>query len=181
MDYLVVEFLQRQPEVVRDFVHQTAILERLTAPRCNALTGRNDSQALLEQLDGANLFVTPLDHRREWFRYHRLFAEALRARLDRKEWQRLHGLAVGWYEQHGFLNEAIRHALAASAWDDAERLVVLAAEDTLHAGSLLTLRRWLDALPEERVQANARLTTYLGWTPVLSGEMARGEACTTLA
>jgi LuxR family maltose regulon positive regulatory protein len=197
MDYLLAEVLERQPEAVRDFLQRTAILERLTAPLCDAVqfgdaespsssrgiapTGRSDSQALLEQLDGANLFLTPLDHRREWYRYHRLFAEALRARLDKEEQQCLHRRAMGWYEKHGPLNEAIRHALAAAAWDDAQRLIVLAAEDTLHAGGLLTLRHWLDALPEARVQTNARLATYLGWTLVLSGEMAQGEACAAQA
>ena len=212
MDYLVAEVLERQPEATRAFLRPTAILDRLTAPLCNALTGREDGQAMLDQLSGANLFLIPLDHRREWYRYHRLFAEVLRATLDPGEQMRLHRGAAHWHEAHGLMSQAIQHALAyASAsgdpstgspvrasqaqpapWPggqdgltaspgagqalaDAERLIRLAAEDTLGSGGVLTVRAWLDALPEARVRSDGELATYQGWALALTGEMARAE------
>jgi LuxR family maltose regulon positive regulatory protein len=81
VDYLVEEVLQRQPERVRSFLLQTSILERLSGPLCDAVTGQERSNVLLEALERGNLFVVPLDDRRHWFRYHHLFADVLRARL----------------------------------------------------------------------------------------------------
>jgi LuxR family maltose regulon positive regulatory protein len=189
MDYLVTEVLRRQPEELRAFLRQTAILDRLTAPLCDALTGREDSQAILEQLEGTNLFVIPLDHRREWYRYHNLFAEFLRTRLDPAEQRELHRRAARWYEDTSaapgtipdpaFLGQAIHHALACAAaggeMDDAERLIRLAAEEALHRGGVVTLRGWLDALPDEHVRADPELATYKGWVVALSGDMALSE------
>ena len=175
MDYLIAEVLQRQPPSVRDFVRQTAILDRLTAPLCDAVTGRHDGQATLEQLERADVFLSPLDHRREWYRYHRLFAEFLRATLTPEEKGRLHHRASRWYESRGFTSQAITHALASGDLDHAERLVRPAAEATIHRGGLLTVRGWLDALPDERVRADPELATCMGWTLALTGEMARAE------
>jgi LuxR family maltose regulon positive regulatory protein len=179
MDYLISEVLQRQPEVMRDFLRQTAILEQMTGALCDALTGRQDGQAMLDQLDEANLFLIPLDHRREWYRYHRLFAEFLRTRLDREEQKTLHRRAMRWHEARGFVNRAIQHALACASisgeWDDAERLIRRAAEKTIHAGNILTLHAWLEALPDERVRACGELAIYRGWVLALTGDMALAE------
>ena len=179
MDYLVAEVLQRQPQPVRDFLCQTAILDRMNASLCQALTGREDSQVILEQLEGANVFLTALDHRREWYRYHHLFAEFLRTTLDQEQKGRLNQRAARWYETHGLTAQAIRHALACAAVSgestDAERLICLAADETIHRGGLLTVRGWLDALPDERVRANGELATDKGWVLALTGELARAE------
>jgi LuxR family maltose regulon positive regulatory protein len=179
MDYLVAEVLQRQPEAVRDFLRQTAILDQLAAPLCDAVTGRKDSQSLLEKLAGANLFLIALDQRREWYRYYHLFAEVLRSTLSAEEQKVLHQRAMGWYEAHGALPKAIQHALACASASgdvqDAGRLIALAAEETLHTGNFLTLRTWLDALPDEHVRASAELATYKGWTLVLSGDLPLAE------
>jgi LuxR family maltose regulon positive regulatory protein len=191
MDYLIAEVLQRQSEKMRDFLRQTAILDRLAASLCAAVTGQKDSQAMLDQLEGANLLL-PLDHRREWYRYHRLFAESLRATLDQEEQKRLHQKAMHWYETHGFMHQAIQHALAyASAFrdpsapdgtsasgqalEDAERLIQLAIEETMLGGGVFTVRAWLDALPDERVRANGKLAIYKGWVLTLTGESALAE------
>ncbi|MBN1178399.1 MAG: hypothetical protein JXD18_04255 [Anaerolineae bacterium] len=127
MDYLADEVLERQSQAVRDFLRQTAVLERLSAPLCNAVTGRQDSQALLEQLDAANLFLVPLDQRQEWYRYHRLFAEFLRARLDEGTAAELHHKAMRWYEDNGLPAQALHHALALASLggdaSDARRLL----------------------------------------------------------
>jgi len=174
-DYLGAEVLQRQPEATRDFLRQTAILDRLTGPLCDAVTGREDSQAVLEQLEGANLFLIPLDHRREWYRYHHLFAEFLRTTLDQEEQTLLHQRATRWYETHGFPSQAIQHALAYGStsgdWEDAKRLIRLAAEETTFSGGVLTVRGWLDCLPDERVRADGELATYKGWVLALTGDL----------
>jgi LuxR family maltose regulon positive regulatory protein len=176
MDYLVAEVLQRQPETIREFLRQTSILDRLCAPLCDAVTGRRDSETILERLEGANLFLTPLDHRREWYRYYHLFAESLRATLDREEREGLHQRAARWYEDHGFAGQAIHHALAyaegSGDLDDAERLIRATAAEMIHSGSLMTVRGWLDALSDERVRADGELATYKGWMLALSGEIA---------
>lgn len=201
MDYMLAEVLQQQPQPVREFVQQTAILDRFTASLCDAVTGRTDSQAVLERLEAANLFLVPLDHRREWYRYHRLFAEFLKSRLDVETRKRLHRRAMRAYqaalEVPGYMQQAIGHALAYAAlfeeqprqnagadsqghrdgaqWADAERLIGLAAEETLHAGGVLTLRRWMEALPDERVWANSELSVYQGWALALTGEMSLAQ------
>lgn len=116
VDYLMAEVLDHEPEPVRGFMRQTSILDRLSAPLCDALTGRDDSQAMLERLEGANLFLAPLDNRREWYRYHVLFAEALRLTLTAQERTELHKKAAAWFADHGPAELAVRHTrLAAEA------------------------------------------------------------------
>ena len=110
VDYLLAEVLERQPEAVHNFMRQTAILVRLCAPLCDALTGRDDSQAMLEQLEAANLFLVGLDHRREWYRYHVLFSEALRLGLTVQEQIALHEKATSWFQAHDMDQLATHHA-----------------------------------------------------------------------
>jgi LuxR family maltose regulon positive regulatory protein len=98
VDYLLAEVLDRQPEEVHHFLRQTSVLVRLCAPLCDALTGRDDSQAMLEQLEAANLFVVGLDHRREWYRYHGLFSEAVRLGLTVEEQIANHETAASWFQ-----------------------------------------------------------------------------------
>ena len=110
VDYLMAEVLDREPEAVHLFLRQTSILDRLCAPLCAALTGRDDSQAILDQLEGANLFVVRLDNRRQWYRYHVLFAEVLRLSLSAQDQIELHRKAAGWYQAQGMEEEARHHA-----------------------------------------------------------------------
>jgi len=109
VDYLMAEVLERAPEALRSFLRQTSILDRLSAPLCDALTGRDDSQAMLEHLEAANLFLVPLDNRREWYRYHVLFAEMLRLSLSGEERVELHKRAAAWFEAHGWPDLARQH------------------------------------------------------------------------
>lgn len=113
-DYLMEEVLSRQPDPVRAFLRQTAVLDRLCAPLCDALTGRAGSQALLEQLEAANLFLQPLDNRREWWRYHALFAEMLRLTLTPAEQRDLHLKAAAWCEANAVPDLAVHHARRAA-------------------------------------------------------------------
>jgi LuxR family maltose regulon positive regulatory protein len=116
VDYLMAEVLERETESVRDFLRRTSILERLSAPLCDSLTGRDDSAEVLEHLEAANLFLLPLDNRREWFRYHVLFAEVLRLSLTAQEQMALHRQAAAWFEAHGWPESAAHHGrLAAEA------------------------------------------------------------------
>jgi LuxR family transcriptional regulator, maltose regulon positive regulatory protein len=108
-DYLMAEVLERTPEPLRDFMRQTSILERLSAPLCAAVTGRDDAQAMLEHLETANLFLVPLDNHREWYRYHALFAEVLRLTLGVPEQVVLHQKAAAWYDAHGWSEPALYH------------------------------------------------------------------------
>ncbi len=129
VDYLVEEVLQRQPEPVRSFLLQTAILDRLNGPLCDAVTGQEEGNARLEALERGNFFVVPLDDKRHWYRYHHLFAEVLRMHLMAEQPDQvatLHRRASEWYEQNGSAADAIRHALAAEDFERAADLVELA-------------------------------------------------------
>ncbi len=129
VDYLIEEVLQHQPDAVRGFLLQSAVLDRLTGSLCDAVTGRDDGSEMLVALERANLFIVALDDRREWYRYHHLFADVLRARMLSEQPDQvslLHQRASGWYERHGLTEEAVRHALAARDFDQAAHLIELA-------------------------------------------------------
>src|SRR5215203_1928432 len=152
LDFLAEEVLERQPEGMREFLLKTSVLERMSAPLCDALTGRNDGQQMLERLERENLFVIALDDERRWYRYHHLFADFLRSRLQRGQPERmreLHRRAAEWYEQNGWTSEAVRHALAAQEHDRAADLVEQVARKMWNRGEVMTLLGWLEALPEE--------------------------------
>ena len=178
IDYLVDEVLQRQPAHVRRFLQQTAVLEYLSAPLCDYVrfgeaeprTGREDSAALLREVERANLFLIPLDNRREWYRYHPLFAQVLVAAADEGETQALHRRAASWYEAHGRLSRAIRHALAGGDLETVVRLIKVAAPDQLQHAGFVRVLSWLDALPDEVVLSDAELATYKGYILLWRGE-----------
>ena len=160
LDYLTQEVLARQPEQVVGFLLETSILERLSGPLCDAVTGRSDSQKVLEQIERANLFVVPLDEVRGWWRYHHLFADLLRARLQHMHPDRVPGLhraAAAWHQEHGFADDAVMHAMAAGEVAGAARLVEQHVEALLRRSEGATLSRWLSALPAEAVGSRARL------------------------
>jgi LuxR family maltose regulon positive regulatory protein len=152
VDYLVEEVLERQPEPVRRFLLETAVLDRLTGTLCDAITGRDDGRSLLETLDRANLFLVPLDDRRRWYRYHHLFADVLRARLldeDPDRVRELHRRASVWFDAEGEPSEAVEHALAGRQFELAAQLIERAAPAMRQARLETTLRAWLEAVPEE--------------------------------
>ncbi len=152
VDYLAEEVLERQPDDVRAFLLQTAVLGRLTGSLCDAVTGRRGGKAMLEMLDRANLFLVPLDDHRLWYRYHHLFADVLRARLlgeQPAQVQELHRRASAWYETNGDRVEAIGHALAGDDLEQAAQLIELAAPAMRQSRQESTLRQWLEALPRE--------------------------------
>ena len=155
LDYLAGEVLDRQSEEVRTFLLETSVLERLSGELCDAVTGRTGGQVMLEQVERANLFLVPLDEVRGWWRYHHLFADLLRARLQQQHPGRLaalHRNAAAWSAERGLADDAVRHALAAgdAAWS--MRLVERHADAFLLRSEGATLQRWLAALPAGLVQ-----------------------------
>jgi LuxR family maltose regulon positive regulatory protein len=172
LDYLVADVLGAQPEPVQEFLLQTAFLSRLTGPLCDAVyqstnfpisqsTNLPTSQAILEHLERANLFVIPLDDRREWYRYHTLFAEAMqhhaRQRLGEARLRELSRRASLWYAGHGLLGEAVEAALAARDYPQAADLVERIVAPELVHNEYHTLRRWMEQLPEEVLRLHPRL------------------------
>jgi LuxR family transcriptional regulator, maltose regulon positive regulatory protein len=178
LDYLTEEVLDRQPQPLRGFLLQTSVLERLSGPLCEAVTGRADSQQLLEQMDRANLFLLPLDEVRGWWRYHHLFADLLRARLARELPDRLpelHRTAAAWCEQHGLVDDAVRHALAAGDTLWAARLIEQHFDAMLWRSEDVTFRRWLQALPAELLRSRPRLCLAQAYWALLSGRLEAVE------
>jgi LuxR family maltose regulon positive regulatory protein len=160
LDYLADEVLDGQPGPVRAFLLETSVLERLTGELCDAVTGRAGSQAMLEGIERAGLFLVPLDEVRGWWRYHHLFAALLRARLQAEQPGHvavLHRKGAAWCEEHGLADDAVRHALAAGDATWAARLVERHVEELLGRSEGATLRRWLSALPAESVRDRPRL------------------------
>ncbi|WP_329000378.1 LuxR C-terminal-related transcriptional regulator [Kribbella sp. NBC_00709] len=154
VDYLVDEVLDRQPEQVRRFLLETSVVDRLTGPLCDAVTGQPGGTAMLESLERQNLFVVPLDDRRQWYRYHHLFADVLRARLlaERGDLAELHRRAAQWYDDAGDTVAAVHHAVAAGDVDHAADLVELAVPALRRQRQEATIRRWLDDIPDEVVR-----------------------------
>ncbi len=165
VDYLVEEVLRRQPEDVRTFLVRTSVLDRLRAPLCDAVTGDTNGKAILEILERANLFLVPLDDRRQWYRYHHLFADVLRLHLDDEAPElvpALHLRASHWYERNGQPADAIRSALAGGDFVRAAQLVELEAETTVRHHQPTKLVEWLRLLPKDIVRSMPELCAYAG-------------------
>jgi LuxR family maltose regulon positive regulatory protein len=178
LDYLTDEVLERQPDNVRRFLLDTAVLDRFSGALCDAVTGRADGQQMLESLERANVFLVPLDAQRRWYRYHHLFADLLRARLladDPERARALHRRAAAWTEDHGLVEDALHHAMAAADPASAARLVERHADALLRRGEGLTLRRWLSALPREAVASRPRLSLVLATAEVNAGRLGAAE------
>ncbi|MET9268518.1 LuxR C-terminal-related transcriptional regulator [Kribbella sp. NPDC003557] len=154
VDYLVEEVLDRQPDAVRRFLLATCILDRLTGPLCDAVTGEHDGKAMLERLDRANLFLVPLDDQRRWYRYHHLFRDVLHAHLTDEDIDvaELHRRAADWYGGDGRPEPAVRHALAAGDVSRAADMVERAVPELRKNRQEHTLCRWIDELPDDVVE-----------------------------
>ena len=179
LDYLVEEVLRRQPDRIRDFLLATAVLNQMTGSLCDALTGGNDGSVMLEQLERSNLFVVPLDEQRTWYRYHHLFADALRARLSSEDSERvlaLHAAASEWYADHQMLEDAVRHAIDGSDVRTAADLIERAMPEIRRHRRNRVLGTWLDALPEGEIRTRPVLSTVMAWTRLVSGDIDGVEA-----
>ena len=155
VDYLADEVLDRQPDHRRRFLLESSVLERLTGSLCDAVTGRTDGQAMLELLERQNLFIVPLDDKRRWYRYHRLFDDVLQARLlDERpgDVAELHRRAAAWYDRAGDAEAAVSHALSAGDAGLAADLVELAIPTMLRERREDVIRRWVDQLPADAAE-----------------------------
>jgi LuxR family transcriptional regulator, maltose regulon positive regulatory protein len=172
LDFLAEEVLDRQPERVREFLLETSILDDLTGPLCDALTGSKDGQAMLERLEKDNLFVFALDDERRWYRYHHLFADFLRGHLGRESPERmdeLHRKASAWNEQNGAVPSAIEHALSAGDHERAARLMERGIGQTWYRGEVATLLGWLGKLPEKTMRRRPLLLIWFAAAMMLAG------------
>ena len=160
VDYLMEEVFQRQTVGVQTFLLRTAVLRQLTAGLCDAVTDNSDSQLTLDSLERNNLFIVALDNSRQWYRYHYLFHDFLRSRLERTSAEaipQLHRQASDWYLRNDSLRDAIHHALEGEAYDQASDLIERAAGTALIRGEVATLQKWLLALPDELIRSRPRL------------------------
>ena len=170
-DYLLAEVLERQPEQVRRLLLRTSVLERVNGPLADLLTGGSGGERILQDLEEAGAFVMSVDAARSWFRYHQLFADLLRLRRSAPgELPALHGAAAGWFADHGFAVEAIRHAQAAQDWGLAARLLSDHMQGLVLDGQGAAAHELLARFPAGVVAADAELAVVMA-----AGEMLRGS------
>ena len=206
LDYLMEEVFHQQSPEVQDFLLKTAVLDQFTAPLCDALitvgettasgseetnsnlalqnnSTRQNSQAILEKLEQANLFIIPLDDARQWFRYHHLFADLLRQRLRlaAADTVALHLQAADWFDENGFPGKAINHYLEAEAWDQAAVLVESHSNELQKRGENTTFLHWMRALPDWVIEGHPGLCLEYAWALALSGEPEKSEHFLQLA
>jgi LuxR family maltose regulon positive regulatory protein len=160
-DYLIEEVLQQQPLAIQRFLLTTSMLERLSAPLCDAVLEQSGSQQVLEELKRTNVFLISLDNQRRWYRYHPLFAEALRSMLERSDPEAIvvvHRRASSWFAGHGYTGEAVEHAIQARDWSQAADLIEAELQTPCREkGEESTVQSWIEQLPPEIVRAHPRL------------------------
>jgi len=180
LDYLTEEVLDSLPEPLRRFALQTAVLERFNAELCAAVTGEKDSDAMLTEMGQNHLFVISLDDEQRWFRYHHLFKDLLSNRL-RKEFPEdfildLYGKASRWYAARQSYDESVKYALRARDFELAAGLIERAAGDSIARGRVMTLLRWIEALPENMVLESPRLRMFQGYAIFLTGRVTQARS-----
>lgn len=184
LDYLIEEVLDRQPASVQTFLLSTAVLNRLTASLCDAVSDQEASQETLETLERANLFIIPLDDERNWYRYHYLFQDLLRQRLDRTHRTKgveLHRRAAVWWDEHGYIDQAIEHALYSGDPEWAASMLESHIDELWHGGKGMVVRRWINRLPVDIVNAKPMLCIMRGYFLHGSGEQEEAERSLLLA
>jgi len=179
LDYLSDEILDQQEPDIVDFLLNTSILEYLTPEACRVLSGREEARAILNKLEKDNLFVIPLDQAGKWYRYHTLFAEMLRLRLEAKkgmeEITSLHKKAASWFAEKDQPSRAILHALKAADFNFAAALLEQNADTLFNRGEQRNLTRWIEQIPPKIVEKRPRLLPFLSMLTYLSGDTVRAE------
>lgn len=171
MDYLAEEVLNQQPAKIKQFLLETSILTRLCGPLCDAVTEHSDSQKILDQLEKANLFISPLDDERYWYRYHQLFASILYNQLVKSSPERINLLnhhASLWYEQHGLTEEAIEHDFLSGNIERAADLLENIAPSIIGQGLALKLLSYRTRIPQSLVESHPWLCISFAWAALLS-------------
>lgn len=170
LDYLLEEVFQRQNHEIQTFLLQTSILEQMNAALADTVTGRNDSGQFLTQLEKANLFVIPLDEERHWYRYHHLFADFLKSRLQQSQPNQatdVHRRASAWYESNGLISEAIHHALAVPDFERTANLVEQIGMEMVMRSEDATVVNWLEQIPDDQLRHHPLLNII--YATALSG------------
>jgi LuxR family maltose regulon positive regulatory protein len=178
LDYLIEEVLEQQSESRQNFLLQTAVLDRMTGSLCDTVTGQKGGDETLAALEQANLFIVPLDDERRWYRYHHLFADLLRKKLNETnpgQLPILHEKASDWFEQNGFPDEAIEHALKCDNFERAAVLIEVQADAIWGRGEHAKLFRFLDKLPEQVLLTKPLLGIYQATKLFTSGEQVKAE------
>jgi LuxR family maltose regulon positive regulatory protein len=178
VDYLIEEVLLRQPEEVQDFLMQTCLLDRLSGPLCDAVRMRDDSLVRLAQVEHANLFLVSLDDERQWYRYHHLFAEVLRNRLQQQQpavVPEIHRRACRWYERHELFDEAVTHALAIPDIERAAFLIEQYARFTNFPSQFQILLGWLNRLPDALIRTHPSLCIMHAITLMLTHQLEKSS------
>ena len=177
-DYLLEEVLERQPDHLKRFLLGTSILDQMTAPLCDAVLGTDDAAGSLEELAHSNAFVVSLDDHREWYRYHHLFSDLLRAELKRHHPARLPVYlrrAAGWCEQHESPGEAFAYAHEAGDLDHAGRIALSYRDEFASGGQIESLRLWLDRCTDKEIESDPQLSIAAAWVFGYLGDAARAR------
>ena len=177
-DYLYSETLTCLPEDMQRFLRRTAVLDQLCGPLCEAVLGLSAAAIQLRRVEASSLFLIPLDHRRQWYRYHGLDREFLLDELGRVEpgiIMTLHQRAADWYESNGSPALALEHLLHTTDWDRSTRLATALIQPTYYAGQLTSVQRWLRAIGDANIERYPPLAVLMGWIAILTGDTARAE------
>jgi LuxR family maltose regulon positive regulatory protein len=178
LDYMTTEVLAHLPDENQHFILQASILKQMSGSLCHALTGNPNSAEILSALVGKNLFVIPLDAEGTWYRFHHLFAEMLRMRLERqgvKAVAQLHLQAAQWYDQAGRVDDSLYHALQAGAMDYAVEVILKNWRQVIYRGWPNQVLGWFDALPVQAVQEHPGLSIALAWTHWIRGQFQSAQ------
>jgi LuxR family maltose regulon positive regulatory protein len=195
LDYLMEEVFSRQPGPVQQFLLRTSFLDRMCGSLCDSVIETREqrpetdqarspvsglrSQAVLEHLESSNLFIVPLDTEHHWYRYHHLFGDLLRRRLEQTvsldQMAQLHRRASRWFEGGGLLDQAVKHARAAGDPERVARIAEKAAGDSLLDARMTTLLRWVDPLPQDVLRAHPRLRIYRAWALYMNGHIEAAQ------
>ena len=178
MDYLIEEVLKIQTDDIKEFLLQTSIMEQMSAPLCNAVLNRNDSQLILETLEMNNMFVVPLDSERIWYRYHHLFADLLKQRLlllSDKRPEKLYSKACDWFEQNGMFEFALKNALIIKNYEKSIQILGEIVEGMWENGLHTSILKYCDLIPDHLVKKNPTLCLYFSWILVTTGQVQKAE------
>ena len=178
MDYLMEEVLKIQTDEIKEFLLQTSILEQMSAPLCNAVLNRNDSQLILETLEKNNMFVIPLDDERNWYRYHHLFADLLKQRLHLRGKAaiiELHNKAIEWFKDNSMPLLAIEHAIETENFEKSIQILGEIVENMWKNGQHDAILKYGGLLPDEIIKKNADFSLYYAWILIIAGQNQKAE------
>jgi len=178
MDYLMEEVLKNQTDDTKEFLLQTSLLEQMCAPLCNAVLNRNDSQLILEVLEKNNMFVIPLDDERKWYRYHHLFADLLKQRIQQKNQlliYDIHNKACEWFGHNNMFNLAIEHAFEIKNYEKSIQLLGEIVESMWENGQHSAIMKYGDILPVELIKKNPDFCLYYAWILIAAGKIHKAE------